>query len=226
MSCETAILQLEALADRKPAQRVLATVTARWLRCEAAAGRGTVALKDMLIQDVLRDAQMVVACGWLPVVATGRLTIYCDGSCTNNGRAGAKAGFGVYVTRDGVDVLRHSEPLTAGEPATNQRAELRGLQYALDYVKRAGTATADIYTDSKYSLNCLQTWGSGWEKNGWKKSDGKDVLHQDVLKPMMATWKFLGGRVVLHHVLGHTGSGDEASRGNAIADELACAATG
>ena len=60
---------------------------------------------------------------------------------------------------------------------------------------------------------------------GGKKADGKDVLHQDVLKPMMVTWKFLAGRVTLHHVFGHTGASDDASRGNAIADELACAAT-
>ena len=224
MSCESAILQLEHLAERAPLQRSLAIITSRWLRSELAAGRGEVAIADPLIRDVLREAQMVVACGWKAPVA-GILTIYCDGSCTNNGRVGAKAGFGVYITRDGVEVKRHSQRLGEEEPQTNQRGELRGLQYALEYVRAAGTATAVIYTDSKYSLDCLQTWGPGWEKKGWKKTDGKDVLHQDILKPMMATWKFLGKRATLHHVLGHTGACDEASRGNAIADELACAAT-
>ena len=166
---------------------------------------------------------MKTACGWKP--PTGTLTIYCDGSCTSNGKPEARAGFGVYVTRDGFDIHRHSERIGDTEPQTNQRAELRGLQYALNYLAKSGTAIGIIYTDSKYALNCLTTWGPGWEKRDWKKADGKDVLHQDLLKPMMETLQFLGKRCELRHVLGHTGAGDSASYGNAIADELACLAT-
>lgn len=234
MSYDSIIAQLEHFAKDTPAQRPFATIVARWIQAEAAAGRGSIAVADPLVQDIIHDAQMHTACGWIPsltlahpapIIKTGLLTIYCDGSCTNNGRSGAKAGFGVYITRDGVDVKRHSERLGSGEPQTNQRGELRGLQYALNYVHGAGTATAVIYTDSKYSLDCVQKWAANWEKKGWKKADGKDVLHQDVLKPMMSVWKFVSSRVTLHHVLGHTGGSDAASRGNAIADELACLAT-
>jgi ribonuclease HI len=216
-SLETVLLQLEHLGTP------FAVITARWLRAEDAAGRGAVALTDPTIQDIIYEAQMKTACGWKP--PSGILTIYCDGSCTSNGKPEARAGFGVYVTRDGVEAYRHSERIGAGEPQTNQRAELRGLQHALTYLLGSGTATGIIYTDSKYALDCLRTWGPGWEKKGWKKADGKDVLHQDLLKPMMETLRMLGGRVELKHVFGHTGALDAVSAGNAIADELACAAT-
>ena len=214
---DTVLLQLEHLGTP------FAVITARWLRAEDAAGRGAVALADPTIQDIIHEAQMKTACGWKP--PPGTLTIYCDGSCTSNGKPEARAGFGVYITCNGIERYRHSERIGADEPQTNQRAELRGLQYALTYLMKSGTASGVIYTDSKYALDCLLTWGPNWEKKGWKKADGKDVLHQDLLKPMMETLRRLGPRCELRHVFGHTGAADSASAGNAIADELACAAT-
>ena len=216
-SLDTVLLQLEHLGT------AFASITAQWLRAEDTAGRGAVALADPSIQHIIHEAQMKTACGWKP--PSGTLTIYCDGSCTSNGKPEARAGFGVYVTSSGLEKYRHSERICAHEPQTNQRAELRGLQYALTYLMKSGTATGVIYTDSKYALDCLLTWGPGWEKKGWKKADGKDVLHQDLLKPMMETLRQLGPRCELRHVFGHTGAVDAISAGNAVADELACAAT-
>ena len=214
---ETVLLQLESLGTP------FAVITARWLRTEDAAGRGATALVDPNIQDIIHEAQMKVACGWKP--SPGTLTIYCDGSCTSNGKPEARAGFGVYVTYDGIERHRHSERIGFIEPQTNQRAELRGLQYALTYLMGSGAAKGVIYTDSKYALDCLTKWATGWIKKGWKKADGKDVLHQDLLKPMMEMLQQLGPRCELRHVFSHTGATDSMSVGNAIADELACAAT-
>lgn len=151
------------------------------------------------------------------------LLIYCDGACAANGRRGAKAGYGVSVWSNGVEIEALSKPLAADEPQTNQRAELRGLQVALE--KAMGSVGgAEIHTDSKYALDCLQAWAPRWAANGWRKADGQAVLHQDILKPMWATWKSRGAGVRLFHVSAHTGRSDAHSRGNARADELATGA--
>lgn len=165
------------------------------------------------------------------------LQVFSDGSCVHNGRPGARAGVGVYATQDGVEVHRHSAPLLKSEPQTNQRAELQALYYALRYIQGAtvaggttgGTTVAatstTLYTDSQYSINCVTVWAAGWKAKGWLKADKKPVLHQDVLKPMVELWETLKSTTTLTHVAAHTGRADPISRGNAMADQLATAAT-
>lgn len=151
---------------------------------------------------------------------TSRPRIYCDGACSANGRRGARAGFGgLLIHADGTEETV-SEALKPSEQQTNQRAELRGLQWA--FTKAMGLPEgADIYTDSEYAMKCFTEWGAGWAVRGWRKSDGKDVLHQDILKPMWEMWKHRGSKMTLRHVSAHTGRGDIHSKGNARADILA-----
>ena len=156
------------------------------------------------------------------------LQVFSDGSCVHNGRPGARAGVGVYALEDGVEVHRHSAPLAKSEPQTNQRAELQAMYYALRFIQGAGKAIGagtTLYTDSQYSINCVTVWAAGWKAKGWLKADKKPVLHQDVLKPMVELWEILKATTTLTHVAAHTGRGDPISRGNAMADQLATAAT-
>ncbi len=152
------------------------------------------------------------------------IVVYCDGSCTNNGRAGARAGYGVYVTDNGVEKHRHSARLPESDAQTNQRAELLALMYALQYLGESG-GTGTIYTDSKYAMQCVQTWGPTWETAGWKKADKKPILHLDIIQPLCGLWNMVKSRVTLQHVAGHSGLSDPISRGNAMADTLARGAT-
>ena len=147
--------------------------------------------------------------------------IYCDGACSANGRKSAKAGFGaVLIHADGTEETV-SEAL-GSEPQTNQRAELRGLQWAFTKALSLREG-AEIYTDSEYAMKCFLEWGAGWAARGWRKADGKEVLHQDILKPMWEMWKHRGTKIRLYHVSAHTGKRDIHSMGNAKADQLAVA---
>lgn len=154
---------------------------------------------------------------------SSRITVFCDGSCLSNGKVGASAGFGVCVMRDGAELHTYSCAISKEEPKTNQtnqRAELLALQYAIAYMAESGLY-GDIYTDSKYAIQCMTTWGPTWEKNGWLKSDKKPVLHVDIIQPMLELWHTVDTDIMIHHVFGHTGKTDAISRGNAIADRLA-----
>ena len=147
------------------------------------------------------------------------VAVFCDGSCLSNGKVGAKAGIGVYVQRNGAELHSYSAAIPATDPQTNQRAELLALQYAITYMAESGFKGI-IYTDSKYAIQCITVWGPNWAKNGWKKSDKKPVLHQDIIEPLLELWLTLTD-IKLEHVFGHTGKSDTISQGNAIADRLA-----
>lgn len=163
-------------------------------------------------------------CGW--VSPEMQISIFCDGACPRNGKIGAKAGYGVIVYRGTTAVLHtHSSPLSADEPQTNQRAELQALFYAINYAAEAGGMHVNIYSDSKYALDCVQTWGPSWEARGWKKADKKqEIMHLDIIKPMYELWQTIKRHCALKHVRGHTGARDFVSLGNQVADWLATAA--
>jgi len=152
------------------------------------------------------------------------IDIFCDGACVNNGRRGARGGFGMMARCDGVEIAALAEPLRADEPQTNQRAELRGLRAALQFAEStvgSGATTIRIYTDSEYAINCLTKWIVGWKRSGWRRATGEPVLHRDLLEPLYDSWTALRGIAFLHHVASHTGRSDPISLGNTRADELA-----
>ncbi len=161
-------------------------------------------------------------------IGSQRYFIYCDGACQANGRRGARAGYGdVLQAPDGRELETVSEALATHETQTNQRAELRALQWAFtkaaEVAAKDKTATTEIHTDSEYAMKCFTEWGAGWAAKGWRKAGGDPVLHQDIIRPMWEMWKMRGSTMRLHHVAAHTGAGDRHSKGNARADALAVA---
>ncbi len=161
-------------------------------------------------------------------IGSQRYFIYCDGACQANGRRGARAGYGgVLQASDGRELETVSEALATHETQTNQRAELRALEWAFrkaaEIAAKDKTATTEIHTDSEYAMKCFTEWGAGWAAKGWRKAGGDPVLHQDIIRPMWDMWKMRGNTMRLHHVSAHTGAGDRHSKGNARADALAVA---
>ena len=206
--------------------RSFATMTIRWIESMVDRGRADEILGDPIVDGLVKKAQMMIGCGWKPATPeTGEVVrIFCDGACERNGQPGAKAGYGVYaVTTDGRSIMRHSAPLVGDESQTNQRAELRAMAYAIGYGSAATLrgARVEIYSDSKYAIDCLTKWAPGWVSSGWLKSDKKPVLHTDLIKPTYEMLTRSEGRIVLKHVPAHTGLGDLLSLGNAEADRLA-----
>ena len=154
-------------------------------------------------------------------IATGIKTdIFCDGSSRGNGQKGARAGYGVAVLLDGYVFKRISEKLQPDEPPTNQRAELQAFYHALRITKERQAPTT-IYTDSMYSINCITVWAPGWKQKGWKKADGKPVLHLDIIEPMVALYEEIKPLLTIKHVKGHQTGNSYEAQGNNLADELA-----
>ena len=148
------------------------------------------------------------------------MRVFTDGSCTSNGRKGAKAGFAAWFP----DHPSWSSAFRVpdDQDQTNNRAELSAIQLAVKTLEDRGEIDSDlvIYSDSEYSINCLTSWLPGWMSRGWKTAAGKDVLHQDLLKDITSRLsKFKSHRFV--HVKAHTGGLDDLSKQNAVVDKMA-----
>jgi ribonuclease HI len=148
------------------------------------------------------------------------MRVFTDGSCTSNGRKGAKAGYAAWFPDHPAWSTAHRVP--DDQDQTNNRAELSAILLAVTTLQDRGEVDCDlvVYSDSEYSINCLTSWLPGWMNKGWKTAAGKDVLHQDLIKDITARLsKFKSHRFV--HVKAHTGGLDELSKNNAVVDKMA-----
>jgi ribonuclease HI len=144
--------------------------------------------------------------------------IYTDGACSNNGRAGASASYACVFPDRVTDSFAF--PLPAEENHTNQTAELYAIYQGALKAREWAWEDVTLLTDSQYSKNCLTTWYSKWKRNGWKTSEGKDVIHRVLLEKIADVLQQFDSYVITH-VPAHTGGGDENSRWNDVADRMA-----
>ena len=143
------------------------------------------------------------------------IKIYTDGACEPNpGEAGT--GLAVYLNNE-LTELWYGLYQQVG---TNNTAELHGLKQAFILAKKklkAGLSAA-IYCDSKYSIDCITKWATGWEKKGWTKSGG-EIKNLDIIKPAYALYQELASQITIYHVNGHVGI-----EGNELADRMSIVA--
>ena len=136
---------------------------------------------------------------------TAPVVIYTDGACKGNPGPG---GWGA-VLRIGA----HEKEIYGGErQTTNNRMELTAVIRALESLKRS--ATVEIYTDSQYVKNGIETWINAWKRNGWKTSGRKPVKNADL-------WVELDRLVREHEITWHWVKGHADTEGNQRADALA-----
>jgi ribonuclease HI len=118
--------------------------------------------------------------------------IFTDGSSRGNPGPG---GWGAIVS-DG----KHVQEIGGRESqTTNNRMELSA---AIEALRIAPTEPITILSDSEYVIKGITEWIEGWIKRGWKNSQKKPVLNQDlwerlyeVTRGKEITWKYVRGHV-------------------------------
>lgn len=138
------------------------------------------------------------------------ITIFTDGSSRGNPGPG---GWGAIVRTD-KDVIE-----LGGREAhtTNNRMEISAAVGALEHIKGASLSGPIILqTDSKYLINGITQWVSGWQRNGWKTVAKKDVENRDLWEMLHAA--VTGLTIDWRYVKGHAGH-----PGNERCDEIATA---
>lgn len=136
-----------------------------------------------------------------------KIEIYTDGACRGNPGPG---GWGAVIYSEG-EPVRYLQG--AFEMTTNNRMELTA---AIEALAALGIAAAQIqiFTDSRYVQQGIQSWLLRWKKNAWRTADRKPVKNQDL-------WQRLDQLCLQYNpqwfwVKGHSGHPD-----NEKADQLA-----
>lgn len=139
------------------------------------------------------------------------IRIYCDGACSGNpGEAGS--GLAIYSNKKN-PVLLHGAYEKDG---TNNIAELNALYQALIIARQSNSQNIiTIYSDSKYSIDCITTWAYGWKAKGWTKKGG-EIKNLELIKEAHQLYERLKNKIEIHHVKGHSGV-----EGNELADRMA-----
>ncbi|MEM9624458.1 MAG: ribonuclease HI, partial [Pseudomonadota bacterium] len=106
-----------------------------------------------------------------------KVEIFTDGACRGNPGPGGWAA----LLRSG----KNEKLIKAAEPqTTNNRMELMAAIAGLE----ALTAPSNVVltTDSQYVLKGITQWLTGWKRNGWKTSQKKPVVNQDLWQQLDA----------------------------------------
>ena len=134
-----------------------------------------------------------------------KITIYTDGACSGNPGKGGWAA--VIIDDKNEKTISGSEPLT-----TNNRMELSAVINAL---REVGSAELDIYTDSKYVKNGIESWIKNWKINGWMTAAKQPVKNKDLWLELdtLVSEKAIGWKWVKGHSNDHYNTiVDEAAR--------------
>jgi ribonuclease HI len=134
-----------------------------------------------------------------------KVIIYTDGACSGNPGPG---GWGAILIAG-----ENRKELNGGEtPTTNNRMELSAAIEGLNALTKP--CEVELFTDSQYVKNGIETWMKGWKKNGWKTADKKPVKNQEL-------WQALDEAVARHSVTWKWVKGHAGHPENERADELA-----
>ena len=135
----------------------------------------------------------------------GKVTIYTDGACKGNPGPG---GWGVVLKfGDKEKHLHGGETLT-----TNNRMEMTAVIEALKALKMP--CHVSLYTDSKYVMQGVTEWLSGWKARGWKTAGKDPVKNVDL-------WQEIDSLLGTHEITWHWVKGHAGHPGNELADALA-----
>ncbi len=129
----------------------------------------------------------------------GTIVVYTDGSAIGNPGPG---GYGAVIQKhpDGP-----AKELSGGyRHTTNNRMEMTAVIKALQTLQGTGSPVV-VHSDSRYVVDALtRGWASGWEKRGWKRSNGQPALNPDLWEQLLPLVRSLDVKFVW--VRGHSGN--------------------
>ena len=131
--------------------------------------------------------------------------IYTDGACKGNP---GKGGWGAVLIYG-----KHIKKIHGGQNnTTNNRMELCAAINALGLLNRS--CSIDLYTDSKYVMNGIESWLPKWKLNNWMTAGKKPVKNIDL-------WKELDYLSSKHSIKWIWVKGHSGNKYNDMADKLA-----
>jgi ribonuclease HI len=94
------------------------------------------------------------------------------------------------------------------------------IQAALEALRSIDDREIEIISDSTYVVKCFQDrWWTGWQRRGWKNSQGKPVANRELWEPLFDLALDEARTITWTWVKGHSGD-----QWNDVVDEMAQAA--
>ena len=132
--------------------------------------------------------------------------VYTDGACSGNPVIG---GWGVVIQINSRKLVY----LNGGSlKTTNNQMELTAAIKALKYF--TNLSSINLFTDSKYVKEGINTWILKWKKNGWKTASKKEVKNKGL-------WIELDEQIAQHNIKWFWVKGHMGNINNEKADVLA-----
>jgi ribonuclease HI len=132
-----------------------------------------------------------------------KIVIYTDGAARGNP---GPSGFGAMIAiHDTSSTFRVKElGGYGGDQGTNNQMELRAPIEAFKFLKENKIeGEINIYSDSKYVINGVNSWILNWVKNGWKTANKKPVLNRELWMELHELNQYFKPK--WHYVEGHSG---------------------
>ena len=164
-------------------------------------------------------------------MSLNKISVFTDGSCLNNGKKNSVGAIGIFFSDNDPDNVGQAID-NDGSKITNQTMELLACIQAFKIIADKSVNrpnpinTVYVYTDSKYMINCMTKWYSGWEANGWLNAKNKPVENKDLIQLLYGLKsKYI---TIFKHIHSHqdqpTNKTSDAYKiwyGNHMADKLA-----
>jgi ribonuclease HI len=130
------------------------------------------------------------------------INIFTDGSAFKNGEKDAIGGYAIFF---GDNDSRNFSKKLSGK-ITNNIAELKAILRGIKILittKKIENEIINIYSDSEYAIKSITIYAKSWEKNKWKKSDGKEIKNLNIIKQIYNLINNLNFKINFIHTRAH-----------------------
>lgn len=149
------------------------------------------------VQEILTHMNVSPKIESLEASAQDFVVIHTDGGCD-----GKKGGVGAWAFvahfPDGLVI----EETSGMMETTNNRMEMMAVIKALEAIEIGRPLR--LISDSEYVVKGINSWCRNWVRNGWKNSQGKPVVNQDLWRHLLMLYQLHDVR--LEWTKGHAGN--------------------
>lgn len=187
-----------------------------WNYCDCFWKANEILIKNKIFpvvwSSVLYSPDMVTSPDLVVYGRHDKLWLFTDGGTTNNGKANAKSRW-AFIIKDSYGLTVMSMVREFTENATNNVAELKAIYHGLEWLhaKPDRYKSAEIVSDSKYSIDAINVWYPQWVSKGILATKCNTELIGKIVKltkimPLPIKWT---------HTRGH----QKAPKSNSLDDE-------